>query len=130
MYLSVYDRIVTSKKYEGRRQNSVGRHERMKRGRGMNVRSERPKKIEIALCAEILFPPENFFFFVSSGKLGKQSLRFRVSITVITSFFDITIFLYQNQNPVIHMNHWRPFRASLNIFNYEQQIKGELNGNI
>jgi hypothetical protein len=43
-----------------------------------------------------------FFFLVLSGKLGKQSLRFR---TTKTFFFGITFFLYQNENPVDHMIH-------------------------
>ncbi len=52
-----------------------------------------------------------FAFPLSSGKFGKQSLRFRAAKTF---FFDITIFLYQNQNPVAHMIHWRQFCTSLN----------------
>jgi hypothetical protein len=38
-----------------------------------------------------------------SGKFGKQSLRFRAAKTF---FFAITIFLYQNKNPVTHLSHW------------------------
>jgi hypothetical protein len=38
-----------------------------------------------------------FAFPVSSGKFGKQSLRFRAAKTF---FFGITVFLYQNKNPV------------------------------
>jgi hypothetical protein len=38
-------------------------------------------------------------FPVSSGKFGKQSLRFRAAKTF---FFGITVFLYQNKNPVAH----------------------------
>jgi hypothetical protein len=45
-----------------------------------------------------------------SGKFGKESLRFRVGKTF---FFVITIFLYQNKNPVAHLSHWRQFCASL-----------------
>ena len=52
-----------------------------------------------------------FAFLVFSGKLGKQSLRFRAAITF---FFVITIILYRNQNPVIQMVHWTQFRVSLN----------------
>jgi hypothetical protein len=47
-----------------------------------------------------------------SGKFGKQSLRFRAAKTF---FFGITIFLYQNKNPVAHLSHWRQFCASLNF---------------
>jgi hypothetical protein len=47
-----------------------------------------------------------------SGKLGKQSLRFRAAKTF---FFGITIFLYQNKNPVAHLSHCRQFCASLNF---------------
>jgi hypothetical protein len=49
-------------------------------------------------------------FAVLSGKFGNQSLRFRPAKTF---FFNITIFLYQNKNPVAHMIHWRQFCASL-----------------
>jgi hypothetical protein len=52
-----------------------------------------------------------FAFPVLSGKFGNQSLRFRVAKTF---FFGITIFLYQNKNPVAHLSHWRQFCASLN----------------
>ncbi len=53
-----------------------------------------------------------FFFFdflVLSGVFGKQSLRFRTSITF---FFGILIFLYPNKDPVDHMIE--QFRVSLN----------------
>ncbi len=40
-----------------------------------------------------------FAFPVSSGKLGKQSLRFRAAKTF---FFDIPVFLYQNEIPAGH----------------------------
>jgi len=56
----------------------------------------------------------SIFFFaclILSGKLGKQSLRFHTSVTF---FFGITVFLYQDENPVHHMIHWRQFCASLN----------------
>jgi hypothetical protein len=45
------------------------------------------------------------------GKLGKQSLRVRAAITF---FFGITVFVYQNENPVDHMIHGRQFCASQN----------------
>ena len=51
-----------------------------------------------------------FAFPVLSGKFGKQSLRFRAAKTF---FFGITVFLYQNQNPVLHMEDWKQFYASL-----------------
>ena len=38
---------------------------------------------------------------VSIGKFGKQSLRFRAAKTF---FFGITVFLYQNKNPVAHLS--------------------------
>jgi hypothetical protein len=41
-----------------------------------------------------------FVFPVSSGKFGKQSLRFRAAKTF---FFGITVFLYQNKNLVAQM---------------------------
>jgi hypothetical protein len=53
------------------------------------------------------------FFFalpVSSGKFGKQFLRFRAAKTF---FFGITVFLYQNKNPVAHLGLGRQFCASL-----------------
>jgi hypothetical protein len=50
-------------------------------------------------------------FLFLCGKLGKQSLRFR---PVITFFFGITAFLYQDKNPWYHMMHWRQFCVSLN----------------
>jgi hypothetical protein len=46
-----------------------------------------------------------FAFLVLSDKLGKPSLRFRTAL--ITFFFYITVFLYQDKNPVDHMIHWR-----------------------
>jgi hypothetical protein len=51
-----------------------------------------------------------FAFPVLSGKVGKQSLRFRAAKTF---FFGITSFLYQNQNPVNQMVDGRKFCASL-----------------
>jgi hypothetical protein len=45
------------------------------------------------IVGEILF--SFFCFLVLSGKLGKQSLRFRAAIYF---FFGITVFLYQNEN--------------------------------
>jgi len=42
---------------------------------------------------------------------GKQSLRFRGTIYF---FFGITVFLYQNKNPVAHLVLGRQFCASLN----------------
>jgi hypothetical protein len=54
------------------------------------------------------------FFFplpVSSGKFGKQFLRFRAAKTF---FFGITVFLYQNENPVAHLGLGSQFCASLN----------------
>jgi hypothetical protein len=45
-----------------------------------------------------------------SGKLGKQSLRFRAAKTF---FFGITLFLYQNENPVHQMVHGRQFYTSM-----------------
>ncbi len=54
------------------------------------------------------------FFFalpVSSGKFGKQFLRFGAAKTF---FFGITVFLYQNKNPVAHLGLGRQFCASLN----------------
>jgi hypothetical protein len=54
---------------------------------------------------------DSFFgYLVLSGNLGKQSLRFRAAKTF---FFGITFFLYQNENPVLHLEHWRQFYASL-----------------
>jgi hypothetical protein len=53
------------------------------------------------------------FFFalpVSSGKFGKQFLRFRVAKTF---FLGIVVFLYQNKNPVAHLGLGRQFCASL-----------------
>jgi hypothetical protein len=53
------------------------------------------------------------FFFalpVSSGKFGKQFLRFRAAKTF---FFGITVFLYQKKNPVAHLGLGRQFCASL-----------------
>jgi hypothetical protein len=47
-----------------------------------------------------------FAFLVLSGKLRKQSLKFRAAIYFI---FGITIFLCQDKNPVDHMIHWRRF---------------------
>jgi hypothetical protein len=47
------------------------------------------------------------FFFalpVSSGKFGKQFLRFRAAKPF---FFGITVFLYQNKNPVAPLDHWK-----------------------
>ena len=49
-----------------------------------------------------------FAFPLLSGKLGKQSLRFRAAITF---FFGITFFLYQNEN-LDHMIHGRQFYTS------------------
>jgi len=45
-----------------------------------------------------------------SGKLGSNLLRLRAAITF---FFGISAFLYQNQNPMHQMEHWRQFYASL-----------------
>ncbi len=50
-------------------------------------------------------------FLVLSGKLGKQSLRFRAEITF---FVNIAVFLYENENSVDHMIHGRQFCTSLN----------------
>ncbi len=58
-----------------------------------------------------------FAFPVSSGKFGKQSLRFRAAKTF---FFGITVFLYQNQNPVVHLRDGRHFIV------YYESIKREL----
>ncbi len=64
-----------------------------------------------------------FCFPVSSGKFGKQSLRFRAAKTF---FFGITIFLYQNKNPVAHLSHWRQFCASLNSsYRQRERERGE-----
>jgi hypothetical protein len=46
-----------------------------------------------------------------SGKLGKQSLRFRAAKTF---FFGITFFLYQNGNPADDIICWKQFDVSLN----------------
>jgi hypothetical protein len=51
-----------------------------------------------------------FSFPLSSGKFGKQFLRFRAAKTF---FFGITAFLYQNKIPLLHLEHWRQFCASL-----------------
>jgi hypothetical protein len=50
-----------------------------------------------------------FAFHALSGKLG--NLRFRAAKTF---FFDHTFFLYQDENPVHHMIHWKQFSAFLN----------------
>jgi hypothetical protein len=49
-----------------------------------------------------------FAFLLLSGKLGKQSLRFRAAKTF---FFGITAFLYQNKNPAGQMVCWEQFYA-------------------
>jgi hypothetical protein len=51
-----------------------------------------------------------FAFPLSSGKFGKQSLRFRAAKTF---FFGITVFLYQNKNPADHLICWKQFYVSL-----------------
>jgi hypothetical protein len=51
-----------------------------------------------------------FAFPLSSGKFGKQSLRFRAAKTF---FFGITAFLYQNKNPADHLICWKQFYVSL-----------------
>ena len=53
-----------------------------------------------------------FAFPVLSDEFGKQSFRFRAAKTF---FFDITVFLYQDENPMDHMIHGRQFCASLNL---------------
>ena len=51
-----------------------------------------------------------FCFLVFSGKLGEQSLRVRAAISF---FLGITVFVYQNKNPVDQLIYGRHFRACL-----------------
>ncbi len=59
------------------------------------------------------------FYLVWSGKIGKQTLRFR---TRKTFFFVIKLFLYQNGNPVDHIICWKQFYVSLNNNNPPNSI--------
>ena len=52
----------------------------------------------------------HFKSFHEKNKWNKNPGRFH---STITFFFDITVILYENQNPVIHMDHWRQFLVSL-----------------
>ena len=84
------------------------------RYRRVSVGFAKSERIESSGTYKIVATKKLLIFFFSflllSGELGKQSLRFRAAITF---FFGITLFLYQDQNPVDHMSHWRQFCASL-----------------
>jgi hypothetical protein len=49
-------------------------------------------------------------FLFSVVNLISNLLRFRAAKTFC---FGITVFLYQNKNPVAHLSHWRQFCAPL-----------------
>ena len=51
-----------------------------------------------------------------------QSSRFRTSIN---SFFDITVSLYQNQNPVTNLSDWRQFCVSLTCIQKYWKVSDE-----
>jgi hypothetical protein len=62
-----------------------------------------------------------FAFPLLSGKFGKQSLR---SLAAITFFFGISVFLYQAKIPVLHLENWRQYCASLTLQSNSKQFQG------